>query len=345
MKANPFGLDIGATTMKIVWLAQEKTGYSLKAALTASTPVKGMMSESPFDQDEMAQNLRKIMSEAKISTPYVNVALPESQVYTRVVEMPVLSDRELASAIYWEAEQQIPVPLSNIIIDWNVLKRPAQNEIGGKMVVLLVGASTSIIDKYQKIITQAGFIINAIETEVLSVIRALISGSNFPPTLILNIGAMSTSLAIVKDNIIVFTYTIPMGGTAISRAIASDFGFSITQAEEYKKAYGVSDTALGGKIGKSTEPILMSMLTELKKAVSFYTDRYKNEAPLAQILLSGGTAKLPGIDVFFAKHTGIETAIANPWNMLTNIQEVPKDIIENGSDYTVAIGLAMRDYE
>lgn len=345
MKTKPFGLDIGANSIKLVWLTEDKNGFSLKAAVSAPTPTRGVLSESMFDQEEMADAIKKTVKDAKIGTPFVNIALPENQVYTRVVEMPVLSDRELVSAIYWEAEQQIPVPLNNVTLDWNVLRRPLPHETNGKMIVLLVGATTQLIEKYQNIMILAGLTINTIETEVLSVVRALVFGQDFPPSLTLNIGAISTSLSIVKDGIIVFTYTIPLGGTAISRAIASDFGFSMTQAEEYKKVYGVANDALGGKIGHATEPILTSILSEVKKALSFYLEKYKNDAPIQQILLSGGTAKLPGIDVFFASRAGIETAVANPWNILSKDQHIPKEVASNGPDYAVAIGLAMRDYE
>lgn len=345
MKTIPFGLDIGATSIKAVWLGLEKDGYVLKSAFTASSPQRGMLSESPLDEDEMIKTIKKTITEGKITTPYVNIALPESQVYTRVIEMPVLSDKELASAIYWEAEQQIPVPLQSITLDWTVLKRPEKGQLQGKMIVLLVGASTKLIEKYQKILTSSGLIINSIEAEVLSVIRSLVSTEKFPPSLILNIGALSTSLAIIKDGIMIFTYTIPIGGTAVSRAIATDFGFDLAQAEEYKKAYGVSESALGGKIGKATAPILVSILTEVKKAVSFYNEKFKNESSIQQILLSGGSAKLPDIDTFFARNSGIETAVAAPWTVLKNNTGIPKEITDHGSDYVVAIGLAMRDYE
>ncbi len=345
MKTKPFGLDIGAITMKAVWLSSEKDGYRLKSAITEVTPTKGMMSESPFDQEEMGKAIKKLVHDGKIATPYVNIALPENMVYTRVVEMPDLSDKELASAIYWEAEQQIPVSLSNITLDWSVLKRPSAPSDNRKMTVLLVGASNSLINKYQAILNISGLVINALETEVLSVIRSLVAKKDFPPSLILNIGSVSSSLSIVKNGIIIFTYSFPVGGTAISRAIASDFGFSIQQADEYKKTYGISESELGGKIGKATEPILNSVLAEVKKAISFYSEKYKNETPIQQILLSGGSAKLPGIDMFFARNVGIETVIVNPWSILAQSQQLPKEILSSGSDYTVAIGLAMRDYE
>lgn len=349
MKSKAFGLDIGTSTMKAVWLTEQNDFYLLNSASMIPTPSKGMLSESPLDQEEMAQAIKTIITNAKITAKYVNIALPENQVYTRVLEMPVLSDKELSSAIYWEAEQYIPIPLENIALDWRVLKRPNEQESTNKMQVLLVGAPELLINKYERIIEMAGLSLNAVETEILAAVRAL-SFTNMsnatketPNTLIINIGALSTSMVIIKNGLIVFTYSVPTGGAAINRAIASDFGFTVAQAEEYKKVYGVSDKNLEGKIGKASKPILLSIMGELKKALAYYNEKYK-DSPIRQILLSGGSARLPGLDLLFAQNSGIETVIANPWKVISN-QSLPKEIIENAANYTIAVGLAMREYE
>ncbi len=343
MKTTAFGLDIGNMIMKAVWLSREKGGLLLDAVLTSPTPEKGMLSESTLDQEEMARAIRKLVDQANIGTNLVHIALPENQVYTKVVEMPVLSDKELSSAIYWEAEQYIPVPLSTITLDYTVLSRPAKTQEGAKMQVLLVGAPTALINKYENVIALAGLSIETVETEILAAIRSLVIGAEFPTSLIVHIGHLSTALAIVRKNILAFVYVIPVGGEAISRAIASDFGFSLQQAEEYKKLYGLTDKSLGGKIGKAMEPILLSIFGEIKKAMAFFEEKYPDDK-ISQIVLSGGTAKLPGLETYFAQNIGIETLIANPWKALAS-QEVPKEIVDNASEYTIAVGLAMRDYE
>jgi type IV pilus assembly protein PilM len=342
MNKDSFGLDIGATSIKLVLLGGKDRSFVLKAASIVPTPLKGMTSSSPLDDESMAQTIAKAVKEAGINTKLVNVALPENQVYTKVLDMPLLSEKELSSAIYWEAEQYIPVPLKDITLVWNVLKQPAQSN--EKMQVLMVGAPTALVSKYQKVIQMAGLSINGMETEILSTLRALVLGENYPASLIVNIGSVSTSFAIVKNGVMVLTYSLALGGLAINRAISTDFGITTQQAEEYKRVYGVTEKSLGGKIGKAVEPILNSILMEIKKSIAFYGQKYKDEAPIRQIILCGGSAKLPGIEVFFANNSGIETAIANPWKVLAS-QEVPKEILDNASDYTIAVGLAMRDYE
>ena len=340
MKNKAFGLDIGDQNIKAVWLSTEQNGYYLNAVSSLPVPSKGMLSESPLDQQEMAQTIHNLLAEANITTKYVNIALPESQVYTRVIEMPVLSDKELLSAIYWEAEQYIPVPLNTITLDYKVLRRPEKPEEGLKMDVLLVGAPTGLIDKYEKVLSLAGLVLTTVETEILSTIRATAVGENYPPTLIVSIGSVTTALAIVQNNLVKFTYSIPTGGNALTRAIAASFGFSFQQAEEYKKVYGISPENLGGKIAQAANPVLSLILSEMKKALAFYEEKARDN-PIRQIVLAGGGAKLPGLSAFLTNAVGIESVIANPWKVLVS-QEVPKEIVDDASSYTVAVGLAMR---
>ncbi len=338
------GLDIGSTTIKLVALQKLGNRFQLKAATAVATPAKGMQSDSPFDLETMVASLRKIFQDLKLTSHEVSIALAENQVFTKVVEMPVLSDKELSSAIYWEAEQYIPAPLAQMTLDWQVLKRDKVLQVGSKMLVLLVAAPTSLVQKYQRVLELSGLSVVAIETEILSVVRSIVSVPNFPTSLIINIGNHSTSLAIVQSNILVFSYSLPLGGIAMNQAIAQSFGFTLQQAEEYKKVYGITDQSFGGKIGKAIEPILFSMLSEVKKAHAFYGDKYKQELPISQLILTGGTARLPGIDLFFVKNVGIETIIANPWKTY-KIENVTKEFLDRGPEFAVAAGLALKGYE
>jgi type IV pilus assembly protein PilM len=343
MRSLTCGLDIGSSSVKVVYLEKEKDLLVYKSSLTTPTPSKGMSSDSPFDQEDMANVIHQLLKDAQIPVHSVNVALSDSQVFTKIIEMPVLSDSELASAIYWEAEQYIPAPLNTITLDHKVLTRDVKTQEEPKMQVLLVGAPTELIKKYQDILALGGISIASMETESIAAMRAVVATENFPTSLIVHIGSMSTSLVIVQNNTMVFTYAIPAGGTAINRAIATDFGFTVQQADEYKKVYGLTDDPIGVRVTKAIEPILVTILGEVKKALTFYTDKYKQEAPISQILLSGGTARLPGLDLFFVRNTNIETAIINPWR-IRGIQGVPQEVIDTSCEYTIAVGLALKEY-
>lgn len=339
-----FGLDIGTTTLKSVWFDQKKDSIAVKSIYASKAPVSGMTSSSPLDEEQMAKAIRDHIVEAKVGTRSVHVGLADNLVYTKVVEMPVLSDKELESAIYWEAEQYIPAPLSTILLDHIVLRKNIQSTSGPRMQVLLVGAPTVTVQKYQKVVEMAGLTVTSIETEMLASLRAIVTSATFPVSLVISFGSLNSSVAIVQQGIIVFAYTMPIGSIAITRAIASDFGFTPEQADEYKKAYGISDPNLGVKIKRSIEPILSSLVSEIKKALALYADRYKGELPVTQIILSGGTAKLPGIDAYFVNNVGFETVVANPWKTL-RIEGVPQAFLDAGPEFTVAAGLGLKQNE
>lgn len=344
MKSNTFGLDIGTSKIKAVWLNRDGNLFSYNVALSTPAPQPGIQSESPFDHQELAQAVNKLVTDAKITTNRVAIALPEYHIFTKVIDMPVLSEKELKNAIYWEAEEHIPAALETMTLDWVILKRPKEIVTEQKMQVLLVAAPSLLVKRYQTILELAGLSVVSIETETLALVRALFSQGNSPTSILMNIGLMHTSLSIVQSGLIVFNYTIPLGGVALTRAIASDFGLSQEQAEEYKKTYGLTDKNLGGKVGSAIEPIFSNIMIEVKKAIAFYNEKYKNESQISQIVLTGASASLPGIDVHFVKNLGIETVIANPWKTL-NVAGVPSQLESVGTEYAIALGLAAKEHE
>jgi type IV pilus assembly protein PilM len=344
MKNDTFGLDIGISKIKAVYLRRDKDVISYMGAVSVATPSPGIQSESPFDHQELAQVVNKLVADAKIATNKVVISLPENHIFTKVIDMPVLSEKELSSAVYWEAEEHIPAPMETMSLAWTIIKRPREMGPDKKMQVLLVAAPLQLIKRYQTILELAGLSVAAVESETLAFIRGSFKNPNPPTSIMMNIGSLSTTISIVQSGVIVFNYSIPLGGVAMTRAIASDFGLSITQAEEYKKTYGLSDKNLSGKVATALEPIFANILIEMKKAVAFYNERYKSESPITQILITGASANLPGIDVYFVKNVGLETVIANPWKML-DILGVPAQLLPLGPEFTVACGLALKEYE
>src|SRR3990167_565511 len=122
MKLDIFGLDIGTSKIKAVWLSREKDALSCLSVMSTPAPIPGMQSESPFDHQELAQAINKLVSDAKIGTKNVAIALPENHIFTKVIDMPVLTEKELSSAIYWEAEEHIPAPMDTMTLSWTILK-------------------------------------------------------------------------------------------------------------------------------------------------------------------------------------------------------------------------------
>ncbi len=334
------GLDIGSHSIKLIELGSDRSGITLLAAGSVPTPPKALSSKLAADYEAVAIAIKDLFKATGCKSKTVNIALPESQVFTRVIEVPQLSQRELSSAIKWEAEQYIPLPLDQVNIDFTVL-REAKMTTSGKMEVLLVAAPKALLEKYLTILELSEVTVANAETEIIAAARALVrSTSTIKTAMIVSLGAQTTDLAILRSGILAFTRSISSGGEALSRAVAQGLEFNLTQAEEFKKTYGLERDKVEGKILAAAKPIMETIVGEMKRAVEFYMEKHKDEH-IEAIVLSGGTARLPGMVIYIAETMGIETQLANPWVGIR--KDAKQSILDvDASTYSVAIGLALR---
>lgn len=335
------GLDIGSHSIKLVELTKDKSEVTLRAAGSCPTPPKSLTSTIPSDQEALAIAVKKLFSDSGVTNREVSIALPESQVITRVVEdVPQLSARELTSAIQWEAEQYIPLPLAQVNVDFTVL-RDAKQTGTNKMEVLLVAAPKVLVEKYVHILELADVTVVGAETEIIAASRALVRTVGTVKTvMVVSLGAQTTDLAILRGGVLAFTRSISAGGEALSRAVAQGLDFELAQAEEFKRTYGVEQDKLEGKIVAATKPVMDTIVSEMTRAITFYQEKYKSER-VETVLLSGGTARLPGMVVFIAQALGIEAQLANPWVGIAKSSQYTV-LDTEGAVFSVAVGLALR---
>ena len=334
-----FGLDIGATSIKALSLKKSGTSFAIESLGIGPAPAKGILSESAEDLKNFADTVKTVITSANIKQKEVNLALPENQVFTKIIEMPSLSEKELAAALKYEMEQYVPLPLDQVKTDWQVLNASPKGKITR---ILLVAAPTVLIKKYEAVMDQIGLIPVTIETEMLSVHRSLFPLINTPsPNMIVHMGATTTNIAIVKNGEIVMVFTVDKGGIAITRAVSLDLGIDLAQADAYKKAYGLNKEAFEGKIGKSLFPILESILGDIRKTFLLFKDKNHDEQ-VTQIILSGGSAQLPGIDIYFTNQLNIQVVLGNTF-ALYDIKNIPPQIASESLSFNVVTGLALKN--
>lgn len=334
------GLDIGSHSIKLIELAREGDQVALVAAGSMPTPQKALTSSLQADTESLAVAIKQLIQSTGTKTRTVNLALPESKVFTRVIEVPQLSPRELTSAIKWEAEQYIPLPLDQVNVDFTVLQ-DGKNTQTNKMEVLLVAAPKALVDKYVSIMELAELNAVSAETEIIATSRAV--GRSLPnvrTVMIVSLGALSTDIAILRSGILMFTRSVSTGGEALTRAIAQNLDFNLTQAEEYKRAYGLQQDKLEGKIIAAAKPIMDTILQEIKRAMAFYSEKYKEEH-VDTVILSGGTARLPGMVIYMAQALNCEVQLANPWVGIA--KDARFNVLNTeGANFSIAVGLALR---
>lgn len=334
------GIDIGSKTIKIVELEKEGASYSLSAS--GIVGYSGITVDKMTDEKEMAslgQIIRKLHSEAGVSTKDVIISIPEPLVFMRTIKFPLLTDAEIASAVKWEAEQYIPIPIADAIVQHTIL---ARNEKASppEVLVLLVAAPKAVVEKYTRVVQLAGLNAIAVETELIALTRALA-----PPdrtVLLVDLGASSTNIAISKMGLLSFSRCIPIAGEAFTRAVSQGLGVTLEQAEEYKKTYGLNATQLEGKVKKVLDPVLALVVDEIKKAVSYYLTDEKGEPP-SSLIVSGGTSAVPEIVTMMTKLVGMEVLVGNPFEKVKVDPETAQKLAPYALLYGVAVGLALRD--
>jgi len=335
------GIDIGSHSVKLIELSKDGTAFTLLAAGSMPTPLKTQSSNLLIDEQALGHLLKQLVKETGAKSREVAVALPEAQVFTRVIEMPALSTQELASAIRWEAEQYIPLPLDQVNMDYTVVS-DGKDTVGGKMEILLVAAPKALTDRYMAILEMAELLPISAETDIIASCRALIrSVPNVSNTMIVSFGGQTTDVAIMRHGVICFTRSMSAGGDALTRAIAQSLEFSMLQAEAYKKTYGLEKKILEGKLFEVEKPVMETIIGELKRAIGYFEEKYKGEH-IGVIILTGGNAKLPGLVAYMAETLGIESQVANPW---LGIKKDGRFAVLNneGPLFSVAVGLALRD--
>lgn len=334
------GIDIGTKAIKVVEL--EKNGNAFNLVSSGVVAINGISPDKLVDEKEFAnlgQIIKKLHTEAGISSRDVTISIPESLCFTRTIKFPLLTDSEISSAVKWESEQYIPIPVNEAIIQHTILER-RENTSPPEVLVLLVAAPRAIVEKYVKIVQAAGLNPVAVETELMALTRALAPVDK--TVLLVDLGASSTDIAISKRGLLSFSRSIPIAGEAFTRALSQGLGINAQQAEEYKKTYGLSTSDLEGKVKGALDPVLNMVVDEIKKAIHFYQTEEKGESPSA-IMVSGGSSAMPQIVAMLTSLLGIEVLVANSFGKIQIDPATAKKLANYSPLYAVSVGLALRE--
>ena len=228
--------------------------------------------------------------------------------------------------------------MKEIRLDWQILG----NTPDGKVEVLLIAAPLTLIERFLKYIRLANLTPISLETEITSVVRSLVQRvEGTPTTMVVSIGASTTDLSIVHQGKISFTRSIGTGGAALARGVAQELGFEIDQATEYMKTYGLDPSSLEGKVMQAIKPVFDVIVNEIRRVLAYYATKH-TDVPVKRIVLTGGTAKLPGLVIYLAEALGLEVQIGNPWEGISLPGNVSKRLIQESTSYAVSVGLALK---
>lgn len=338
------GLNLGKSSIRAIELEKRKDTIIVNNFGAYDNPRLNLDSSERSDSETFAKSLSTFFSEIGFSTPNVVVGLNESSVFMRVIKLPDMSDHELKTSVKYEAEQYIPLPMDQINFSFQKLDPDYLEK--DKINIQIVAAKKDVIENYVAILKKAGLVVKAIEPETIALGRLLGDSRESPMgTMILKIGYSGTIIEVVYGGFVRFTRAIPIGGESLTKTIQQSLGLEAEQAEEYKKAYGIDRYQGEGKVYEVLRPVIDSLILEVKRANVFFT-KHNPSAIIRRVIITGGTALMPGLLTYVANNLDMEVQVANPLNnfqISSRIGKRKNELMEQIPRYTTAIGLAMRE--
>jgi len=355
LKLDPeaLGLDISDLSLKFANLKKKKDFLDL-ASFGEIELEEGIVKEGEIKKEdklvEMIKNLLKTAKGEKIKTKYVVASLPEEKAFLQVIQLPKMEEEEVKKAVYFEAENYIPLPLESVYLDCQIV--PPLYDHLDHLDVSIAAVPKKIVDSYVRVLKKAGLEPKALEIESQAISRALIKKEvALKPLLLIDLGATRTSFIIFSGYALRFTVSISVSSSGFTHLISHKLKIDLKKAEEMKRKYGIrKQTKEGEKLHNILFPHLMKLVQHIKRYIRYYQTHITHEHLLPgsrrieEILLCGGGALLKGLPEFLTVHLNLPVKLGNPWvNILPQpLKEVPLLSYSHSLKYTTALGLALR---
>jgi type IV pilus assembly protein PilM len=336
------GIDIGDSSLKMVEL--EKRNHQIYLSNYAfSENVSEVNFMKVEDINYLAQAINKVRLEAGISASRVTASLPTFAVFSSIININSTDKKRLPEAVNEEAKKIIPLPLEEMTLDWKVVAEATKVASKDNLRVFLTGSPKKLVRKYIDIFRAAKLNLASLETETFSLVRSLV-GDDKSTVMIVEIGANSTDLSIVKESIPVLNRSLAVCGATVTKVLADKLGFTFSQAEQFKFDLSVGLSAdskeeLPQLIAKTLEPVVV----EIQYMLDFFYSQ--NSGSVDKIILSGGGAMLLNLADYLSKRLNLQVIIGDPWNRVRYAEELKPVLSEVGPRLAVAIGLAMREID
>ena len=336
------GVDIGTHSIKVVELAWSGKSVQLQSLGVVPVPPQAIVDGAILDKGAIVESLQGLLREHKIKRRQAAIGLSGHSVIVKKISLPEMSDTELEESIHWEAEQYIPFDIDDVNLDFQIIEGGSSEE--GKMDVLLVAAKKEKIDDYTDLLIQAGLQPAVVDLDAFALQNAWelnyesVPGQNVA---LVNIGAGFTNISVLRGGVTSFTRDISIGGNHFTDAIQKELALSAEQAERIKT--GREGGADAAAVRRLVDTVSENIAVEIQRSFDFFRATTADQA-IHRILLSGGSARIRGLDAFLGQRLRTDVEIFDP---LQNVKVNPKKFDEAflrdcAPAAAVAVGLALR---
>ncbi len=336
------GIDVGTSGIKVVEISRWGQGKTLenygeiKSSSLYKEPFRSVEKGSYLLSNYfVSRAIRAVLDEARIKTKAAIFSIPDFSTFCTTFELPPMSASELKEAVYYNASQYIPLPISETTLDWQLIGgTPGDKQSGLK--IFLVAIPNQTIQDYQKVAQLAGIDLYAVEAEALGLVRSLVKEDKNCVCMI-DIGVQSTTINIVDRKVLKKSYSFDFAGSQLTYSIASALDLGHVEAEELKNKEGLVSSK--EEISKTLYLLIDPLVIEVKKLLSDY---YQQEGKdVGTIYLTGGTSGLPGLREYFSEFLKKKVEIPNCFSELLYPPILGKTLEKISPSFSVATGVAL----
>lgn len=283
-KEPVFGLDIGHETLKVAVVSLHGDRADIVSLAEVPIPKGAKTPKGIKDKDIVAQKIKEAKAAAKpkrIGLATCISALPESLVFTKVIELPKMTEAEIAKAMPFQISHFFPISQEEAYFDWAVLGAGPKSDT---LEALVVAAPKTLVEDFMYVVEKSGSELVALETKPAALTRLFTKPGIKGGMIIVDIGAIVTGIDIVDDGNLRLTATVDAG------------------AEQLK-------TNLSG---------LATIADEVKNLVKYYVNRLQEKTEFTTVALCGGGANLRGVPEALSKELKISVAVGKPAFVIEN---------------------------
>jgi type IV pilus assembly protein PilM len=358
-----FGLDISNLTLKLCEVQSKGIKNSLQALSRADLPKGVIEGGEILKPDEFVKAIKKMIAEpifGKVTARNVVASLPEEKTFIKLIEVG-RNPNSLKEIISAEIEKNIPVPMDEMYLDWQVITDAAD-----KKVILVGAAPKRVVDKYVEMLSLAGLSVQALEIESVATCRALLAEESIANSvakesyLIVDIGGQGTDIIAYAQGVILFSVSVPISSDKVTEKIAETLKIDFDQAEKAKVLCGLNDDKAEGIVKDIVAALTDQLIRKITEIVRFQSHHYENFGAVSKIILSGGGSNIEHLDQLIAKATNLPvvmgdiftnlngsemqwTEILKKSNSLIKFPELSANASSSSNNYATAVGLALRE--
>ena len=331
------GLDIGSGYLKLVQLKDTKGGYELELFDMLPLPPELIVDGSIIDSLRLVDSLKELARKARVKTKDVTISIAGlASVIVKRVSLPDMSEDELSESIKFEAEQYIPFDIDDVNLDFQIL---GPKEEPGQMDVILVAVKKDIINEYLSVVKEAGFNCQIVDVNSFALENIYEINYEIEPeknVALVNIGASTMNMNILKGGISVFTRDSAVGSNLHTEVLQREFNLTYEMAERLKRGEPVENVSPQDAFSVM-ELASEEIIGEVNRSLEYFHE------DIHEIVLSGGCALIKDFPNLLAEKIRVETKLMQPFKNIKIAKHFDLSLIEEMAPMAaVAAGLALR---